>query len=209
MNTQEKIHEGKLIAIIRNAQPEDLLNISEALIKGGMSLIEVTLNSQQALQGITRLKKALGTEVIIGAGTVLDPESAKAAIDAGADFLLSPTVNEATIKLTKRYGKVSIPGAFTPTEILSAYEYGADFIKLFPARMGPEYIKDLKGPLSHIPLIPTGGINESNVQAFLNAGSAACGIGSSLVNTTEAITKTSLEELTRKAKRFVSLAKNS
>ncbi|GAF24010.1 bifunctional 4-hydroxy-2-oxoglutarate aldolase/2-dehydro-3-deoxy-phosphogluconate aldolase [Shouchella hunanensis] len=209
MHTQAKIHEEKLIAIIRDAQPEDLLNISEALLKGGISLIEVTLNSPQALHGIARLKKAFGTEIIIGAGTVLDPESAKAAIDSGADFLLSPTVNEETIKLTKRYGKVSIPGAFTPTEILSAYECGADFIKVFPARMGPEYIKDIKGPLPHIPLVPTGGVNERNVQAFLSAGGVACGIGSSLVNTSEAVTKQSLEELTRKAEHFVSLTVNS
>ncbi|MFB4211630.1 bifunctional 4-hydroxy-2-oxoglutarate aldolase/2-dehydro-3-deoxy-phosphogluconate aldolase [Shouchella sp. JSM 1781072] len=207
MRTYQAIQSEKIIAIIRGAEAGNLVQIGQALKEGGIQLVEVTLNSNQALDGITHLKKEFGDELFIGAGTVLDPESARAAIQAGADFILSPTVNIETINMTKRYGKVSIPGAFTPTEILTAYENGADFVKVFPARMGPDYIKDIQGPLPHIPLVPTGGVNEQNVASFLKIGSSACGIGSSLVNTKEAVTADSLQALTRRAKRFVEIAR--
>ncbi|GIO24872.1 bifunctional 4-hydroxy-2-oxoglutarate aldolase/2-dehydro-3-deoxy-phosphogluconate aldolase [Oceanobacillus sp. J11TS1] len=203
MDTFEAIYQHKVIAIIRGAKKEDLQQIGNALKGGGVRLIEVTLNSLNALEGIKLLKETLGREMKVGAGTVLDPESAKAAIDAGADFILSPTVSTETIKMTKRYGKVSIPGAFTPTEILTAYEHGADLVKVFPASIGAAYIKDIRGPLSHIPLIPTGGVNENNIADFKKAGAAAFGIGSSLVNTKEEVNTAYLRALTEKAQIFV------
>ncbi|MGN8645602.1 bifunctional 4-hydroxy-2-oxoglutarate aldolase/2-dehydro-3-deoxy-phosphogluconate aldolase [Gracilibacillus sp. HCP3S3_G5_1] len=203
MHTLEAIYQHKIIAIIRGAEKEDLLQIGKALKEGGVRLIEVTLNSPQAIEGIKDLKEAFGEEMKVGAGTVLDPESAKTAIDAGADFILSPTISKETIKMTKRYGKVSIPGAFTPTEILTAYEEGADLVKVFPASIGSAYIKDIRGPLNHIPLVPTGGVNKKNIVEFQKAGAAAFGIGSSLVNTKEKVNKAYLRELTEKAKDFI------
>lgn len=205
MNTVEAIRTHKIIAIMRGAKDEDVVRIGEALRDGGIKLVEITLNSQNALAGISRMKEAFGDELKIGAGTVLDPESAKAAIDAGADFILAPSVNKETIQLTKRYGKVSIPGAFTATEILTAYESGADFIKVFPASVGSQYIKDLRGPFPHIPLIPTGGVNEENIQSFAEAGGVAFGIGSSLVDTKKEVTEDYLQELTKKTARYVEL----
>ncbi|GAF13713.1 4-hydroxy-2-oxoglutarate aldolase [Bacillus sp. JCM 19046] len=205
MNTLDAIKTHQLIAIIRGANEEDILPIGQALQSGGVKLVEVTLNTANALAGIRRLKEAFGDEMKIGAGTVLDPESAKASIDAGADFILAPSVKLETIQLTKRYGKVSIPGAFTPTEIVTAFENGADLIKVFPASVGAQYFKDLKGPLPHIPLVPTGGVNETNIQAFKQAGATAFGIGSSLVDTKQEVTEDYLDALTKKAAHFVKL----
>jgi 2-dehydro-3-deoxyphosphogluconate aldolase/(4S)-4-hydroxy-2-oxoglutarate aldolase len=203
MKTIQTIYKHKIIAIIRGAEESDLIKIGNALKDGGIRLVEVTLNSPGAMEGIKQMAKVFEGEIKIGAGTVLDPESARAAIEAGADFILSPTVNPETIRLTKRYGKVSIPGAFTPTEILTAYEHGADLVKVFPASIGPGYIKDICGPLPHIPLLPTGGVNETNINAFQKAGAVAFGVGSSLVNTEEAMTEEYLQALTKKAQTFV------
>lgn len=152
MHVLSQIKEQKVIAIIRGYNPEEAVSIAGALKAGGIRLVEITLNSPQAIKAIEAVSAHVGDEMLVGAGTVLDPESARAALLAGARFILSPTVHEKTIKLTKRYGAVSIPGAFTPTEILTAYEIGGDIIKVFPGTMGPGYIKDIHGPLPHIPL---------------------------------------------------------
>jgi 2-dehydro-3-deoxyphosphogluconate aldolase / (4S)-4-hydroxy-2-oxoglutarate aldolase len=204
MNTLSSIFEHKIVAIVRGANAQDVVKIASALKNGGIKLVEVTLNSPNALSGIEQISRQMGDEIIVGAGTVLDPETARAAILAGAKFILSPTVNFETIKMTKRYGAVSIPGAFTPTEILTAYENGGDIIKVFPARLGVDYIKDIRGPLSHIPLLPTGGVNLENIQELQKAGAVGFGIGSSLVNTKKEVTEDYLKELTEKAKTYVS-----
>ncbi|MDY0393548.1 bifunctional 4-hydroxy-2-oxoglutarate aldolase/2-dehydro-3-deoxy-phosphogluconate aldolase [Virgibacillus halophilus] len=138
---------------------------------------------------------------------MLDPETAKSAIHAGSEFIFSPTINTETIRLTKRYGAISIPGAMTPTEILTAYEHGADLIKVFPANIvGPGFIKDVHGPLPHIPLMPTGGVDLGNIQEFLNHGAIAVGLGSSLVNTKVNIDKEELNRISERAKQFVEKA---
>ncbi|GGI39003.1 bifunctional 4-hydroxy-2-oxoglutarate aldolase/2-dehydro-3-deoxy-phosphogluconate aldolase [Mammaliicoccus stepanovicii] len=184
MNTLNTIKESKIIAIIRNANPDDILPITKTLYNAGIRAIEVTMNSPKALESIELLSTEMKDKVIVGAGTVLDSETARLAILSGASFILSPTVNKETIKMTKRYGAVSIPGALSPTEILEAYEYGGDIIKVFPTTtMGPAYIKDLQGPLPHIPLLPTGGVDLSNVDDFMKAGAVGVGLGSALVNT--------------------------
>ncbi|MBU8690417.1 bifunctional 4-hydroxy-2-oxoglutarate aldolase/2-dehydro-3-deoxy-phosphogluconate aldolase [Priestia megaterium] len=195
--------EHKIVAIIRGAKPQDVVKIASALNDGGVKNIEITLNSPDALSAIREVSTELGDQVLVGAGTVLDPETARSAILAGAKFILSPTVNTETIKLTKRYGAVSIPGAFSPTEILTAYENGGDIIKVFPARLGASYIKDIRGPLPHIPLLPTGGVSLDNIQEFEEAGAVGFGIGSSLVDTNHEITHAYLQELTQKAKAYV------
>jgi 2-dehydro-3-deoxyphosphogluconate aldolase/(4S)-4-hydroxy-2-oxoglutarate aldolase len=198
------ILENKLIAIIRGSKPEHVLAIANALYEGGIKVLEITMNSPKALQVIEEVSSVLGDKMLVGAGTVLDKETARAAILAGAKFILSPTVDLETIKMTKRYGAVSIPGAFTPTEILSAYENGGDIIKVFPASiLGPGYIKDLHGPLPQIPLLPTGGIDLSNVAAYIKSGSVGVGLGSSLVNPREEVNEAYLRNLTEKAREFV------
>ncbi len=204
MNTLTRIFENKIISIVRGAKPEDTLKIAKALRDGGIRLIEITLNSPNALESIELISQELGEEMVVGAGTVLDPETARVALLAGSKFILSPTVHLETIKMTKRYGAVSIPGAFTPTEILTAYENGGDIIKIFPASVGPNYFKDIRGPLSHIPLLPTGGVTLDNIAEFQKAGVVGFGIGSSLVDAKQEVNERYLMELTQKARSFVS-----
>lgn len=204
MDVLSEIYKNKVVAIIRGSKPEDVLSIAKALKKGGIKLLEITLNSPKALSVIEQVSDELGDEMIIGAGTVIDSETAKSALDCGAKFILSPTVDIETIKLTKRYGAISIPGAFTPTEILNAFEAGGDIIKVFPATsVGPSYIKDIHGPLPQIPLLPTGGINLDNIKDFNDAGAAGFGLGSALVNSKEIVTEKYLDNLTKKAVKFL------
>jgi 2-dehydro-3-deoxyphosphogluconate aldolase / (4S)-4-hydroxy-2-oxoglutarate aldolase len=192
----------KIVAIIRGALPGDVLGIVHALYAGGIYAVEITLNSAYALQVIRDVADDVKDSMLIGAGTVLNASSALAAIDAGAQFIISPSFDAKTISVTKKRGVVSIPGAFTATEILKAYEAGADIVKVFPAS-GPQYIKDIRGPLSHIPMMPTGGVNISNIREFRDAGAVAFGIGSSLVDSKQAITKDYLAQLTINAAAFV------
>ncbi|MEX5941347.1 bifunctional 4-hydroxy-2-oxoglutarate aldolase/2-dehydro-3-deoxy-phosphogluconate aldolase [Mammaliicoccus sciuri] len=197
------MQETKLIAILRNAKPNDILPIVETLYKAGIRAIEVTMNSPKALESIELISDEMKGKVVVGAGTVLDAESARLAILSGATFILSPTVDKETIRMSKKYGAVSIPGAMTPTEILEAYEYGGDIIKVFPTTsLGPEYIKDLQGPLPHIPLLPTGGVSIDNVTDFIKAGAVGVGLGSALVNTKVETNKAYFEELEQKAQAF-------
>ncbi|WP_110927172.1 bifunctional 4-hydroxy-2-oxoglutarate aldolase/2-dehydro-3-deoxy-phosphogluconate aldolase [Bacillus massiliglaciei] len=203
MNTLSRILEHKVISIVRGAHPDETVQIAKALREGGITLIEITLNSPNALKSIELVSRELGDTMIFGAGTVLDPETARAAIIAGASFILAPTVDIDTIKMTKRYGAVSIPGALTPTEILTAYENGGDIIKVFPASIGPSYFKDLRGPLPHIPLLPTGGVNLENIREFQKAGAAGFGIGSALVDTKQGMDAGYLKKITQKAAAFV------
>ncbi|MES3695927.1 bifunctional 4-hydroxy-2-oxoglutarate aldolase/2-dehydro-3-deoxy-phosphogluconate aldolase [Mammaliicoccus sciuri] len=203
MDTLQTIQETKLIAILRNAKPNDILPIVETLYKAGIRAIEVTMNSPKALESIELISNEMKGKVVVGAGTVLDAESARLAILSGATFILSPTFDKETIRMSKKYGAVSIPGAMTPTEILEAYEYGGDIIKVFPTTsLGPEYIKDLQGPLPHIPLLPTGGVSIDNVTDFIKAGAVGVGLGSALVNTKVETNKAYFEELEQKAQAF-------
>lgn len=203
MTTLQQILETKIVAIIRGANPRDVLPIAEAVVEGGVRTLEITLNSTKALHVIEEVAGRLGNRALVGAGTVLDAESAREAITAGAQFIISPTLDVETIKMTKGYGVASIPGAFTPTEILKAYKYGGDIIKVFPASIGAEYIKDIRGPLNHIPLMPTGGVKLENIAAFQKAGAVAFGIGSALVDTKQEITEEYLRRLTATARKFI------
>lgn len=203
MDTLNIIKETKLIAILRNANPDDVLPIVRTLYKAGVRAIEVTMNSPKALESIDLIANEMKGKVVVGAGTVLDAESARLAILSGATFILSPTVNKETIRMTKKYGVVSIPGALTPTEILEAYEYGGDIIKVFPTTtMGLSYIKDLQGPLPHIPLLPTGGVDLNNVADFIKAGAVGVGLGSALVNTKVETSDAYYDELEKTAQAF-------
>ena len=203
MNILSQILDHKIVAIIRGANPGDVLKIAEALHSGGVNLLEVTLNSDSALEVIKQLSDVMKGKMLIGAGTVLDADATKAAIDAGAQFIISPSFNIDVIKTTKQLGAISIPGAFTPTEIVNAYNSGGDIIKVFPASSNVNYIKEVRAPLSHIPLMPTGGVTLENIGEFQKAGAVAFGIGTALVNTKEKVTDAYLKNLTETAAKFV------
>jgi len=202
MSTLNDILEHKIVAILRGANPADVLKISEALYNGGIRILEITMNSTNPLQVIEELTARFGDKMVIGAGTVLDTQMAKDAVAAGAKFILSPIVDVDVIKAAKDLGVIAIPGAHTPTEIAHAYKNGGDIIKVFPAT-SPGYIKEILAPLNHIPLLPTGGINLENIKQYLQAGAVGFGMGSALVNTKMQITDVYLVELTETAKKFV------
>lgn len=170
------------VAIIRAPSGELLVDVSKAIYAGGLDVIEVTFTVPGVLDILTQVKRELGDKILLGAGTVLDTETARAAILAGAEFIVTPTVNTDVIELCNRYDKLIMTGAFTPTEVLTAWEAGADIIKVFPAFVGgPAYLKALHGPLPQIPLMPTGGVDLETLPAYLKAGACAVGLGSSLV----------------------------
>ncbi|RLL43858.1 bifunctional 4-hydroxy-2-oxoglutarate aldolase/2-dehydro-3-deoxy-phosphogluconate aldolase [Oceanobacillus piezotolerans] len=209
MNRLVELKNRKIVAVIRGAHPDQILPIAHALQEGGISTLEITVETPKVCTLIEKVKEEFGNKVIVGAGTVLDPETARAVIMSGAEFIFSPTVNTKTIQMAKRYGVLSIPGALTPTEILTAYENGGDIIKVFPAdAMGFSYFKSLQGPLPHIPLMPTGGISVENLQDYLKAGAVAAGIGGSLVNAKKLNSEEDYANLTKKAKQFSALAGN-
>ena len=207
-NTLARILEHRIIVIVRGARPDDFFRIADALLEGGLSVIEVTLNSPGALSVIQKAAGQTGSPFLIGAGTVLDASEARSAIDAGAKFIISPSLDADTIHVTKKQGAVSIPGAFTPTEILAAHRNGADIIKVFPASAGPGYFRDIRGPLPHIPLMPTGGVNLSNIGEFRKAGAVAFGIGSALVDTSQPVTPAWLRQITENARKYAEAAQN-
>ncbi|MCA0991346.1 bifunctional 4-hydroxy-2-oxoglutarate aldolase/2-dehydro-3-deoxy-phosphogluconate aldolase [Guptibacillus hwajinpoensis] len=204
MDFLKEIKDTGVVAVIRGATPETIIPIAQSLYKGGIKAIEITVETPQVLTMIEKTSLEMGEEVIVGAGTVLDSETARAAIMAGARFIFSPTVNRDTIKVAKRYGIISVPGAMTPTEILKGYEYGADMIKVFPGgTLGPNYLKNIKGPLAHIPLVATGGIDLSNVSSFIKAGATAVGVGSPLVKPEKLVNVRAFQELEERAREFV------
>ena len=202
MDVLSHIYKHKIVAILRGVPPQDVVAIVKALHEGGIRLVEITLNSAGALTSIEAIAKEMKEEVLVGAGTVLDAPSAIAAINCGAQFIISPSVDEATITATKNLHIVSIPGAFTATEIVHAHRLGGDIIKLFPASAGLGYFKDIRGPLNHIPMMPTGGVNLQNLSDFYKAGAVAFGIGSALVKP-QIITDVYLQQLTATARQYV------
>jgi|SRR5690625_250508 len=201
----EEIKNQQLVAILRGESIDCLENTADSLYKGGIRILEITMNTPGVLKGIERLKR-LNPNMIIGAGTVLDPESAKLAIFSGADFLLAPTLNKKTISMANRYNIPIIPGVLTPTEALRAYEYGVKMIKIFPVcELGSNYISDLKGPMPFLDIMSVGGICLKNVKDYLSAGSCSLGIGSSLVDN-NLIKSRNFLEIEKRAKTFVEIA---
>lgn len=197
------IETSRIIAILRGIGLKTAIGVVDSLIAGGIEVLEVTLNTPGALGIIDKLSTCYKGKILLGAGTVIDTEGAFAAVNAGAQFLVTPTYNCEVIKIAGRYGKPVVSGALTPTEALAAYETGAEFVKIFPAGpMGPDYIKQLIGPLSQIPLVAVGGINASNAEAFIKAGAVAVGVGGSLVDK-GAIERADWDYLTEEARKLV------
>ena len=179
-----RIREAAVVPIVRVRGREEALRVAEALLEGGLSCVEITFTVDGALGVIEALAGRLGESALIGAGTVLDPETARAAILAGAQFIVSPALNRATVELARRYAKPVFPGALTPTEVLAAWEAGADAVKVFPcsALGGARYIRALKAPFPQIELCPTGGVNLETLRDFFLAGAMAVGVGAELVD---------------------------
>jgi 2-dehydro-3-deoxyphosphogluconate aldolase/(4S)-4-hydroxy-2-oxoglutarate aldolase len=195
----------KVIALIRADSPDGLLDCAKALAAGGLTSIELTMTTPGAIR---MLEKATAEQpdFLFGLGTVLDAETARAGILAGAKFIVTPALRPEVITVCKRYSVPIFCGAFTPTEVVNAWELGVDAAKIFPAEFfGPAYIKSLKGPLPHIEMVPTGGVNENNVADFLKAGAFATAAGSSLVDG-KAFKEKNWAAITAKAKAFVAAA---
>jgi len=192
------------VPIIRTDNPEAAVHVAGAIRDGGAPLLEITMTVPGALDVIKEIVDSFGHTVVVGAGTILDHETARMAILAGADFIVAPTLDEATIRLCRRYGKIIMPGALTPTEILRAWELGADFVKVFPADAlgGPAYIKAVKAPLPQVDLLPTGGVDLDTVAHFIRAGASAVGVGSALIDK-QIVAAGAWERLAQKTKAFL------
>ena len=181
--TLETILSTGVVAVLRAKSSAELMNVVRALSGGGVKAIEVTMTTPGALKLIEEVSEQMADEVVVGVGSVLDAETARLAILAGAQFVVGPVLSEEVIHLCKRYSKLVCPGAFTPTEILRAWELGADVVKVFPATaVGPKYFRDVLAPLPQVKLIPTGGVSVENTADFIRAGASAVAAGSCLVD---------------------------
>ena len=183
MTSASRIQDGHVVAVVRLDDLSKAVELTRALAAGGVTSVEFTFTNPRAAEVITTVRDAVGDSAFIGAGTVLDAETARIAILAGAEYIVTPTFRPATIQMCRRYSIPTVIGAFTPTEILSAWESGADFIKVHPASLGgPKYFKDVLAPFPHIKLIPSGGVTLDNAADFIKAGAVAVGLGSALVD---------------------------
>jgi 2-dehydro-3-deoxyphosphogluconate aldolase / (4S)-4-hydroxy-2-oxoglutarate aldolase len=204
----QRVLDCGIVAVVRFSDPGPLVNVVKALADGGVTIAEVTLTVPNALDVIREAKRQLGDRVLLGAGTVLDPETARAALLAGAEFLVAPSLNLDVIKLCRRYDKLVMPGAFTPTEVLTAWEAGADIVKVFPADVvGPAFFKALRGPLPQVKLMPTGGVDLTTAPEFLKAGAVCLGVGGQLVDP-KLVAAGDFAKITALAKQYVEVVKS-
>ena len=198
----KKIEESGLVAVIRLDKVDKLEKIITALSNADLKAIEITMTTPNAIDIIKELNAKISSEFLLGAGSVLDSETARAAMLAGAEFIVSPILKTEMIQMVHRYDKVIVPGAFTPNEIITAWENGADIVKVFPASfMGPKYFKAIHGPLPQVKLSPTGGVNMDNATAFIKAGASFLGVGSALVKK-EMVKNSNWEALEEHARKF-------
>jgi len=210
----DKIIEGKIVAIVRGIPSEHIVGLVDAMYKGGINCVEVTFDQsseeakQDTLKAISAISQAFGDKVCVGAGTVMSVEQVRQAAEAGAEYMISPNTDAEVIAETKKLGKVSIPGAFTPTEAALAYKLGADIVKLFPAGiLGTAYIKALKAPLKHIPVTAVGGVNPQNCAEFIKAGCVGVGVGGNLVSK-DLVLAGKFDEITAVAKSYTDALKD-
>ncbi len=203
---RRRIEEIGIVPVVRASSPREACLAAEAVCKGGIPIVEITMTVPGAIEVIRELTKTCGREVLIGAGTVLNADDARRCLDAGAQFLVTPGFNRATVELAGRESKLIMAGALTPTEIIDAWTAGADFVKVFPCGQvgGAKYIKALKGPLPQVSLVPTGGVNLSTAADFIEAGAAALGIGGELVHA-EALKSNKPELIVETARKFLEI----
>jgi 2-dehydro-3-deoxyphosphogluconate aldolase/(4S)-4-hydroxy-2-oxoglutarate aldolase len=196
-----------IVAVVRSPESQQLVEVVLALAEGGVTVVEITMTVPNALDVLRRVRQAVGDRVLLGAGTVLDPETARAALLAGAEYLVAPTVNLDVIRLCRRYDKLVMPGAFTPTEILTAWEAGADIVKVFPADVvGPAFFKALRGPLPQVRLMPTGGVDLKTAADFLRAGACCLGVGGQLVEP-RAVAERNFDRIRDLARQYTAIVK--
>jgi 2-dehydro-3-deoxyphosphogluconate aldolase / (4S)-4-hydroxy-2-oxoglutarate aldolase len=202
----QKIRQVGLVPVLRADSEEEALKIAYALEAGGVTILEVTMTVPGAIDAIRRLSQEAGDRILVGAGTVLDPETARACMLAGAEFIVSPALNVATIEICRRYDVAVFPGALTPTEVITAWQAGADAVKVFPCSAvgGAKYLKALKAPLPQVELIPTGGVSLSTAAEFLEAGAIALGVGGDLVDN-KAIRAGKPEVITENARKYLEI----
>jgi 2-dehydro-3-deoxyphosphogluconate aldolase/(4S)-4-hydroxy-2-oxoglutarate aldolase len=202
-----QVLDGGIVAVVRSPDSQQLVEVCRALADGGVTTVEITMTVPDALDVVRAVRQALGDRVLLGAGTILDPETARAALLAGAEYLVAPTINLDVIRLCQRYGKLVMPGAFTPTEILSAWEAGADIVKVFPADvLGPPFFKAVRAPLPQVRLMPTGGVDLTTAAAFLEAGACCLGIGSQLVEP-KAVAERNFDRIRELAAKYVAIVR--
>lgn len=198
-----------VVAVMRSDRGDILADVAEALSAGGVIAVEVTFTVPQAHRVLEAVANRLGQKVVLGAGTVLDPETARIALLSGAEFIVSPTLNLHVIEMCKRYGKLVFPGAFTPTEILTAWEAGADVVKVFPADVGgPNYFRAIHGPLPSVRLMPTGGVDLTTAADFIRAGACALGVGTALVRP-QLVRAGEFREIEALARQFVEIVRRT
>jgi 2-dehydro-3-deoxyphosphogluconate aldolase / (4S)-4-hydroxy-2-oxoglutarate aldolase len=203
----QRVLDCGIVAVVRFSDPEPLVSVVEALAAGGVTVAEVTFTVPGALDVIRAAKQKLGDRLLLGAGTVLDPETARAAILAGAEFVVAPSLSLDVIRVCRRYDKLVMPGAFTPTEVLTAWEAGADVVKVFPADVvGPAFFKALRGPLPQVKLMPTGGVDLTTAAEFLKAGAVCLGVGGQLVDP-KVVAVGDFARITATAKQYVEIVK--
>ncbi len=208
-NVIARIVNSGVIAVLRAPSGEALLDVAEALLAGGVEAIEVTFTVPKAHRVLEHVADRLGDKIVLGAGTVLDAQTARTALLAGAEFIVGPAVNPDMIQLCRRYDKAVMPGAFTPTEVLTAWEAGADIVKIFPSDVtGPKYLKALRGPLPQVRMMPTGGVNLQTAADFLKAGACALGVGGALVEP-KALADRNMQRIQSLAHQFVEIVKQT
>jgi 2-dehydro-3-deoxyphosphogluconate aldolase/(4S)-4-hydroxy-2-oxoglutarate aldolase len=202
--TFELLAEAAIVPVVRTTSADAAVQIVEALYRGGVKAAEITMTVPGAVRALERVVDKLGNKILLGAGTVLDPETARICMLAGAEFFVTPSLRPATIEICKRYSKFVCPGALTPTEVLTAWEAGADAVKVFPCGNvgGAKYIKALKGPFPQIEMIPTGGVNLETIAEFLKAGACAVGVGGELVDAT-AVKEGRFEVIEERARQYL------
>ena len=202
MQPLQRVLDCGIVAVVRATDSSQLVEVCRALVEGGVDVAEITFTVPDALEVLRAVRKALGNDLLLGAGTVLDTETARAAILAGAEYLVSPTLNLEVIQMAKRYGKLVMPGVYTPTEALTAWQAGADILKVFPAEIvGPAFFKAMRGPLPQLRMMPTGGVDPNTAESFLQAGAVCLGIGSQLIEP-QAVAARDFGRITRLARQY-------
>jgi len=207
---RKKIVAIGIVPVVRAASSQQAMHAAEAVCAGGIPIVEITMTVPGAIDVIAQLAKSVGKDVLVGAGTVLDADAAQRCIDAGAEFLVSPGFELATVQAAKQQGKLMMAGALTPTEVIAAWKAGSDFVKIFPcgAVGGAKYIKSLKAPLPEVPMIPTGGVNLDTAADFIRAGADALGIGGELVSAA-ALQSGNLDTITEAARLYVAIVREA
>ena len=207
---RQRVLEVGIVPVVRATSAKKALAAAEAVAAGGITIVELTMTVPGALDAIAELVKRAGDEILVGAGTVLDAQTAQKCFDVGAQFLVSPGFDLETVKAARAAGKLIMAGALTPTEVIMAWKAGADFVKVFPASAvgGPSYLKALRGPLPQVPLVPTGGVNLNTAADFLRAGAAALGIGGELVSAA-ALESGDTTPITEAAKKYLAIVRKT